>query len=269
MAQIDSLSALSQLSLKRALHERRYLVAAVGSWVVMAVLIALLVIPQVRAALDTKNQLDSKKETLSKLENKMQFLQNFKQDEFVKLSVSVARVLPSSKPFLPLLFSLEQLSQNQQVVFTGLTISPGDIGTDSAKLTTTGGLQQIPFDIQILGTSTNINGFLDKLNSVAPALDVQTFSLTPKKSGGKTATAPSAPGTPEGQTEDLYEAKIKVMVLYAPTGKVTVDTTQPLPKLSADEEDYLQTGFRAYTLFTPAATAPAPGSTGKDDPFAL
>lgn len=252
-----------QLPLVTMLRSRRYLVLSVVSWLIMVLLLVLVVIPRIQMVLTLRSSSNASKLALEKLQDKATFLESFKNSEFDTLNSKVQRILPSNKPFLQMLATLEQLSSEQGVYFAGLDVNPGVIATESAAIAAKDakdGISTLGLELTIFGSSTQISGFMDKIPSIAPALDVKTFSSTVRT--GNLATQATT-----GGAEAIYEANISLASLFAPiVGAASI--TQSLPTLTKDEIEYTKTIIPTYIIYSSTATVPQTGEVGKLDPFA-
>ena len=170
----------ADLSLKQLIRRRRYLLLAVLSWVVMLMLTFSVLIPQFQAISSIRSQLNAEQQTLNQLNNKLQFLSTFNLNTFKQQNTNLNMILPSTKPFLQLLYSLKQLASDQGVVFSGLDWSVGLVASESAspasstvaqtsaktsatKATSPPGateaLLKMPLQLKVLGTTENLNTY--------------------------------------------------------------------------------------------------------------
>lgn len=241
------------------LRQRRYLVYTGVSAVVAAVLLLTVMIPRIEVLLGARDMMDSKTMEQEKLREKVDLLDGFNTQTFRTENSRINQILPSTKPFFQLLFSLQKLTAEQGVALNGLDMSPGSIASESANAKNDAssgtGMQSVSFNVSLLGNSQKIRDTIDKFSTLAPALDVESFTLEPKKTDGG---------------DSLYEANIVVRALYMPL-KVTAGKGSVPKKLTAEEEAYIQE-LRKFRL-PPSSTAelgevaPAPPS-GKTNPFA-
>lgn len=272
-------SFLTNKSLMQIVRERRYLIASALSWVVMFTLTFAVLVPRIQDMMAAKQVLDDKTDVLTKLQNKANFLRAFQEEGFKKQDVRIARILPTSKPFLTLLSALEQLSSDKGVVFSGLDINPGPISSQEAEPAastdqqtqqttskstsqTNDVLQNVELEMRALGTAENINGFLEGLGTIAPVIDIRTFTLIPKTITQKDKTPVAS------ESGKLYEARIKLSVMYAPLS-ARVETLKPLPSLTTDEQKYSENDLAKYVVYEATTVPPQPtdGTQGKENPF--
>ncbi|HZZ98840.1 MAG TPA: hypothetical protein VFG51_02810 [Candidatus Saccharimonadia bacterium] len=242
------------------LRIRRFLILSIASLIVIAILAFVVVVPRVQSILTLRDDITSQQHTLDTLQNKERFLESFKNAEFDALNEKLQRILPSTKPFLQTLASLEQLSLQENVIFAGLDVNPGEIASSSAVVSPKDAhsdLQKMELKMKIDGTSAQINSFINKVTTIAPALDVKAFSSTVQP--GLDAAALGA--------NTSYEADVDLTALYAPI-LVSKDSGAGLPPLTKAENDYATSTLSTYVLF-PETTlvAPNPADLGKPDPF--
>lgn len=249
-----------QLPLITTLRSRRYLILSVVSWIVIFVLSLSVVLPRIQNILEIRDKNDGLQKNLAALQDKITFLESFKSAEFSSQNEKMQRILPTTKPFLQMLSTLEQLSVQESVLFAGLDINPGVIASESAAPSDKGSdtIAHLDLQLKILGSAANINSFMDKLNTVTPAVDIQSYSTSTQKQGVGALVA----------ADQIYEADIKLRLLYAPIA--AAKTGQPLPTLSAEETEYAKTKLSNYVIFDGQNTVvPSLDQLGKDDPFAL
>ena len=274
---------IQELSTAQLLRHRRYLVFSVVAWVVMLGLGGLVLLPQGQFVLDIQNTIASENKKLEDQQAKLQFLEGFELGAFRTQNTKVTSVLPSVKPFLSLLHALRSLATEQNIVISGLDWNVGLVSTESAEeLAQTGGvaapqtstaarkrieaqkrvvasgndLEQLPFEVTVLGQSTDINRFLVEMNRLAPIAEVTGIQLRPQPKLG----------------ESLYEATLDVISYYAPLASLAnakTDTLRSIPRLTPEERAYVDV-LLEYRDFSESATFSAELIlSGKLDPFAV
>lgn len=250
----------AQIPLLSTLRVRRYLILSVASIIVIAILAIVVVVPRVQSILTLRDDISSQQRTLDTLQNKERFLESFKNAEFDALNEKLQRILPSTKPFLQTLASLEQLSLQENVIFAGLDVNPGEIASSSAVVSPKDAhsdLQKMELKMKIDGTSAQINSFINKVTTIAPALDVKAFS---------SSVQPGSDATTLGSNTS-YEADVDLTALYAPI-LVSKDSGAGLLTLTKAENDYASSKLSSYVLFPETnLVAPNPDGLGKSDPF--
>lgn len=213
----------------RKLLARKPLVVSIFCWIVAALLTVLFLVPQIGKTVEAYRTLDASKRELATLQEKINFIKTFQGDAYKKQEALVESVLPSTKPLLPLLNSLGQLSLSQQVSLVGIELSPGSISTDAAQVVRSGKeLEKLPVKLAVRGDIVHMNSFLDALNTTTPILEMSDISLNPT---GSSNNASASGG--------LYDGEIGLISYYAPL-TVKVITDQDLPTLSASDQSFIK-----------------------------
>lgn len=264
------------MSLKQFVRQRRFFLIAALSWVAMLMLTFSVIIPQFQEISYVRDRLDTEQRTLTQLNNKLQFLTSFDQEGFQEQNGRLNIILPSTKPFLPLLHSLKQLAADQGVIFSGLEWSVGLVASDSAEPVAEQapgatarqragtqvagaeeGLSKMDLELKVLGTTDRLNSYFDVITKMAPVVEIETVSLSPKFQ----------------VQEGIYEAAIKLSAFYAPLlslrGAVVGD--RPLPRLTTEETEYVNTlaEYRVYLESASLATPSAAPATPRQNPFSF
>ena len=252
-------------------RERKYLITSIVSLVMILGLSFFVMKPRIEAMLSLQSSMAKKQKELSALENKIDFLNNFKSQDYQQLKNQINAILPSAKPFLTSLYALEQLSSEHEITLVGLVSSPGKIASNEGELQkeAMGGnsdLKRLQLELQLVGTAKNIQQFIDKVPTIVPAIDVRGVSFG--ESEKRRAPVKLGENTLEelGATESAtYQAKLEIDVLYAPL-VVTLSANQQLPVLSKEEQDFAKT-LLSYKSYPPNASAEATQGLGKENPF--
>lgn len=223
--------------LQRKILERKSFALSVVSWIVVILLVWQFLIPQIQLSLTAYTSMDSARKNLISLQDKLTFIQSFQSDAFATQRERVDSILPSYKPFLPLMNTLQQLSVEQNVALTGIELNPGNIATDAATVIATAraenGLATLPVKLTVFGDLGNVNAYLDSLNRAIPILEISEISLNPRSN----KTAESSENVEVGTA---YEGQISVISYYAPITAQSV-LAQKLPVLSNVELTFLKT----------------------------
>lgn len=259
------------MSLRQFVRQRRYFLAAALSWVIMVMLTFSVLVPQLQEITYVRERHDTETKALAQLRNKVQFLASFDVDAFKKQNERMNTVLPSSKPFLPLLFSLKQLAQEKDVIFSGLEWSIGLVASDSAEpkadaqvapkgkqaqeAGNTESLAKMSLELKVLGTTEKLNGYFDAMTRITPVVEIDDVALAPKF-----------------QIQvGLYEASLKLSSFYAPLTSLrsVVLGDRPLPQLSEKEKGYVQR-LTEYTVYMEdTADVQDATSSGRENIFAF
>ena len=142
-----------------------------------------------------REKLRKEEERLTRLEKKVKILSKTDVSELEAKVKRVERIFPSEKPVVSLIATLSNLAEEREVVFSGVTLSPGEVSTASVEAKTAekkskGGKTASPklsykgelapaidFSFQIEGTKEQVFGFLEALERVAPLMKLRTLSL--------------------------------------------------------------------------------------------
>ena len=265
------MSAGPEMSLRQFARQRRFLLTSIACWVAMTMLLFSVVIPQFQDMQYLQTRLESERLTAAQLKNKLQFLESFDVNGFKSQNDRLNIMLPSTKPFLPLLFSLKELAKQQDVVFTGLDWSIGLVASDSAEKTTTAPsglvtkgktavasdevLAKMNLELKVLGSTEKLNGYFDAMTRITPVVEIDDVRLAPKFQ----------------IQQGMYEATLKLTAFYAPLTllRTAVVGDKPLPKLTEAENEYVGK-LNEYTTFTEQQDAsPLTAPPARANPFAF
>lgn len=259
-----------EMSLRQFARQRRFLLISIVCWIAMTMLLFSVVIPQFQDMQYLQTRLEADRVTAAQVKNKLQFLEAFDVNGFKNQNDRLNVMLPSTKPFLPLLFSLKELARQQEVVFSGLDWSIGLVASDSADkvalpqsgLVTKGvvapvneGLQKMNLELKVLGPTEKLNGYFDAMTRITPVVEIDDVTLAPKFQ----------------IQQGMYEATLKLTAFYAPlaTLRTTVVGDNPLPKLTDAENGYVGK-LNEYVTFTEQQdTSPLVTPSGRANPFAF
>jgi hypothetical protein len=222
------------------LQTRRMATMAAALGAIGVGLLVFVFVPQVQSIfelLDDKSKADKQVATLGK---KVAQLQVFPQSQLLAQADEINSVLPSKKPLLELLTSYNQIARQVNVSFADVSLSPGKISTEAATLSksakrskskSTGSrkktdYEEIEIEITVIGPLSNVQRFLDAIETVAPVTTVTKMTLNEKKAIIR---------QDEDQLEEkIYEAKL-VTTTYFFTKSVTATINSPVPELTADQ----------------------------------
>lgn len=245
MADKKKASALDQLSfasISAYLRKHRYLTVAVASWGVMIILGLSFLVPQIRLITEHANQLAIEEKKFEDLRNRVQFLTSLNRTELDTNTSLLQRVLPSVKPVIPLLSSMEQLAASAGIAVGSLEINPGKVATSGAQLsqTSTVGIQKstvegvysLPLKLEIQGPFLSMNTFFKSLDSIVPLVNIKTIQFT--------ALAKSVASDPsQAQYKAILELE-SLFILPEPPPKTNAQLTGPaLAPLSAQNKELI------------------------------
>jgi len=235
----------------------------------MFMLLFSVVIPQIQDIQYLQSRLETERSTADQLKNKLQFLEAFDLNGFKAQNERVNVMLPATKPFLPLLYSLKELAKQEDVIFSGLDWSIGLVASDSAaqsqgtetsKSTKTtaaqvasgDSLQKMNLVLKVLGTTEKLNGYFDAMTRITPVVEIDDVALAPKFQ----------------IQQGIYEATLKLTSFFAPltTLRTAVTGDKPLPKLTQEEQAYIQK-LNEYTTFVEAQNVSIATPSARQNPF--
>lgn len=224
---------------------RRFLVLAVVAGAVAALLVIFGIWPQVSAALEINSQLQDQNRTVAALEAKAQQLETVTNPELLENIEIVNALLPSKKPLLELLNSLNVVAGQTGVTYTGLELSPGSIASDSASLGDTGASRRpsvatgnssdadtLEVKLRVQGTLEQLNQFFNLIERTSPISTITALSLTPQ---GRAAIFSDDDGE---VLPNSYEAEVTINTAYF-TRAVAAAVDAALPTLTADQQQFL------------------------------
>jgi len=200
------------------------------------------------------------KENLSKLQSKKNTLKSFQSqdrelvlDEQLKL---ISQYIPSTKPSLQVLISLINLSRNQSLQYSGMTLNPGSLKlqslgsdgeiiaerTEESGNVTSGGLSSFSISFSVIGTKQNLEDFVSKLKELAPMMRIEKFSTSfiDKSDQNKIFL---------DNENLLLSVNLDLKIYYQNVPDKLPAYAEPLPKLT-EEEEKLLTDLKQYLFAT-------------------
>lgn len=242
----DNKSGTPTFNIRYFIATRKFLLLSLGISVGCIFLFFTLTFPQIQSLQEQRQELEMESTTLSQLQSKLSILQNVNTIGAFAQRDQVEALLPSTKPLLPLLYSIDQLSTSNTVVTTEFNISPGEISvaSDEAKKRsseveskTTDSLQ---IDLSVVGELTNLNAFLNGLDTLSPLTDVISLSIEPFTNAQSVSIVAK-----EGVS--YFEMRISLETYYY-TGSPVVDVQQQLPDIEAFSTTLLPAiaNFKSY-----------------------
>lgn len=217
------------------LVNRKSLGIAIGLFVVSAALLVFAIIPQFQETLALNSELEKEKPRLENLQQKLVELENVQFDpDFLQKEV-VEAALPSKKPLLELLTSLNTIAVDNGVSITEFSLNPGLIASDAAELNNqqarkiqSEGVDTLKVEMIVSGTFDSVGDFLIDLEKISPFTTVTQLGLTSRNRGDDFGA----------QASDM-QAKI-TSESYFFTQSVSAAVEAPLPSLSSREQEVLQ-----------------------------
>ncbi len=248
----------SQINFKVIWTTRKYMVFTVGIVALIVCLVAFGMYPQVAAVLKLRAEYQNEKPKLDKLQAKLAELQNVLfTEEFVHAPL-VNEALPSNKPLLEFLTSLNTIAVVNEIAVTNFEINPGIIATDASQVNQAskakGSVDSLELSLEIEGSFDQLQAFLLDIERISPFTTITTLSL------GKGASAA------DRGTDRLISASLTTKTyFFVQTIKATVEA--PLPKLGANDRNVLNALAEFQASDLPEQTEIIGG--GVEDPFGV
>lgn len=250
-------AAKKQFNYKIIWITRRKLVYTVGLVALSLGIIALAIYPQITESIALSAKHEKEQPKLEKIQSKLASLQNIDSLTEYEQADTVNAALPSNKPLLEFLTSLNSVAIASNIAISDFALSPGSIATDSADATSTkktGPVDTLDLELEIKGTFDEVQQFLLDIEKISPFTTITQLSL------GKGATAA------DRESNRVIDAKLSTSTyFFTQSIKATVDA--PLPTLTAIDRTVLNalTLFQNYDL--PEQTEIVGG--GIQDPFGI
>jgi Tfp pilus assembly protein PilO len=259
----------SDLNLKSLFINRRYLIYTIATALLAIVVVFSGIIPQIESISNLNKDLNKEQESLLKLRQKTADLENIKSQELFSYVDEVDKVLPSTKPLLELLSALNVVASNNGVIFTNLSLSPGEIASESAEFLSQAkssskrkqqvskaaatGFDTIDVELQVSGQFSQVQQFFTDIERVAPLITITSLSLGVQSDDIIKST-------------DLVQADLIVSV-YHFTQQVSSALESALPKIDSKERKIIEEISQYYYAQVEAQNQIMGG--GLDDLFGL
>lgn len=239
---------------------RRKLVYTVALVAVSIGLLVFALYPQIKESLSLNSEYTRERPKLEKLEAKLQQLKNVTLTEEYAQKDIVNAALPSRKPLLEFLTSLNSISVANNIDIANFELSPGKISTDSAESnpgrrtgSTTASVDMIDLELEIEGSLDGIQQFLLDIEKISPFTTITKLSL------GADATAA------DRDSNRPIKAKLTTSTyFFTQSIKATIDA--PLPKLTAQDQNVLTALLEFQNYELPEQTEIIGGA---NDPFGV
>lgn len=219
-------------------------------------LVLFAIIPWTQQAYGFFQEWNNEKPTLQKLQAKLQQLQSLEYTPEYSQVGMVSEALPSKKPLLELLTSLNSVSSQTTVSIDSFEISPGLIATDAASLEqvvkSSGPYDKLTLALKLTGTFESIQEFMVQLERISPFTTITSLDLSDPK--------PALDGT-------LFQSAELTTETYYFTQPIRVTVDAPLPQLSATDRTVL-TALEEFSVTTIPLQTEIRGG-GLDDLFGV
>jgi hypothetical protein len=222
------------------LSTRRYLIYTIMLFLAGILVSAFASYPQISQILQLNSKLRSENTHLEKLKRKSVELEQIKTIPEFAQSDLVHKTLPSHKPVLELLTSLNNIASLTQVSISDFTLAPGEISTDSTKVENTSIKKSsnygvLRLDLSASGSLNNVEQFMIMIERISPMTTITNLSLSRQSSNSTNG-------------EDV-NAKAELSLntfFFTQSIKSTIES--PLPILSIREQEI----FATIKEFTPS-----------------
>lgn len=237
------------------------------SIIVVVLLVIFAIFPLWSKVSGKQNELSARKKTLALLTVKENDLNKLDSSKIASQFQHAEAALPSGKEVPSLLVGLSRLYQDQGLQLSALKLTPGNVATSEAAPKSLGqstnaspvvggniGLgnqifpkdKRLDFDLVLGGTLEQARGFLKTLEKSVRLMVVNSFSFANSKTSSSGIT-------------------LKITAPFDPAPPLPTDFSEPLPKLTLDDEKYLNIVSSYTPLTTPFTNLFIGNTTG--NPF--
>lgn len=218
----------TEFNFRYLLITRKFMVWAVGLGALSVIVFMTAIFPQVSSIWTMQAKLSSEQKGIAQLQKKVVELQEITTSPTLTQIQRVNVVLPSKKPLLELLGSLNTAVNSSGVKITSLQLSPGKIASDAAALAAlttnkrTGTYDRLNVEMTAQGSLSSLNQFFQSIENIAPLTTVTGITLNKQQRPGEQETLG-------------FQADIAITTYYF-TQSVTAALEAPLPKLDAKDD---------------------------------
>jgi len=246
-------------SLRIIMVTRQPLLLAMAIVVGIAALIFAVMIPQAQSSWEDYQRIERERPILEKLQTKVAALDDLPSSpEYAQIEI-VNNALPSRKPLLELLVSLNSVSTDTDVQVMSYNLSPGLVATDSTQLTqapAAKGFDSLKLTMSIEGTFRDLQNFFRRVEEVSPFSTIMSLSLS--------SSITSETGETENTQDQLFRAELETETYFF-TKPIAVKYEDPLPVIS-DRDRLVLNSLAAFVPTTLPTQTQIQGG-GLDDLF--
>jgi Tfp pilus assembly protein PilO len=241
-----------QFNWRLFVYTRMNLLLGIGVIIAGVMILALATWPQISSILETQTKIAKEKKELQKVSVKLQELDAIKISPEFKDTDTVNGVLPSKKPLLEFMTSLNSIASLTNVVISDLKISPGQIATASSELKTASrrtnknSYDALDLNLAVSGQLNDIQRFLSLIEQISPITTITKIDLNREvkvNDGGSIKT----------------KADLDLRVHYF-TQQITTSLTTTLPQITQRE----RTIFKTIYVTLPVSDSPTKIEGGKN-----
>jgi len=243
----------SEINFKSLIINRRYLLFSMAIALVSLIVIFSGITSQINNIFDLRREIKVGQEKVAVLRQKTIDLENIEAREAYKSQDLVNKILPSKKPLLELLTSLNTVASQNNVIFVDLSLSPGKIASESAEFLGEAksssqrkktqpkvgleGYDTLVVEVEISGLFSDVQNFFQDIEKVAPLTTITSLSLDIKSDD---IIRPS----------DEVQAEL-VLSSYFFTQSVTANLSSSLPNIGIKEQEIInEVGSYALPAFS-------------------
>lgn len=232
----------AKFNIRIFLATRQYLAGTLALAVVSIALLIGLLIPKINTTIASREKLEAEKPKLERLKRKLTEVENISFTPEFKDTKVVEDALPSKKPLLEFLTSLNTISVANNVKIESFGLNPGLIASSSATGNSNGkngggnaggkdnaesGTDILMSEMVLIGDFANIQKFLIDIEKISPFTKINTLSIAPKN-----------------RNQD-FDNNVEIQALlstktYFFTQSIKASVEAPLPKITEKELDVLQ-----------------------------
>lgn len=231
---------LKNFNYRSLLTTRRFLSLTVAVVAISVLIIFMGIIPQFQNILEVQQQVSAESKDVDALQRKAAELQELPSSSLFAQADKLNEALPSTKPLLQLLTSLQAAGTQAQVNISEVDITPGTLATESAQTSsapsraaaprgarntpstpTSNAYDTLDVDLTVNGTTEQINQFFSLIERVTPLTSITQISLQKQNR--------------PNQVGNFFSADVRVTTYYF-TQSIRASTEAPLPPITADEE---------------------------------
>lgn len=217
-------TTLNTKALIATARKRRFFTLSIISWLTIALLSVVVLLPAVQSILTSMSELSEKQEDLDTLRTQVESLSTVDESIERQRIAILQAALPAEKPVLPLLYSLDKLAIQSQVGISNFQVSPGELSSltkegSRTESTLAPGVFSLPLQMQVSGTFANLNSFFKQLDTIVPLVRITTIEFE----GADTSTTESASASGSA----VYQANVTMESLFvsiAPTANGVVSS---------------------------------------------
>lgn len=227
---------LKNFNYRSLLSTRRFLSLAIVVVVISVLIVVFGILPQFQNIFEVQRQVTTEARAVEALERKVAELDALPSSLIFAQADRLNEALPSHKPLLELLTSLQAVSAQAQVNVSEVDLAPGSLATESAQPATaatsrgrtttgtaasSGAYDTLDVNLTINGSTEQINQFMSLIEQVTPITSVTSVSL-------QRQSRPNQPGL-------FFSAELRVTSYYF-TQTIRAATDAPLPPIGPEEE---------------------------------